>query len=491
MASIQAWRALIYVLLLGAVIHAQSTTNLHAGTPQAGRSNFSPCGTHGGLHHPMLDRLLVVVSFAWNVNKLIHLDMTLATVGAYPTHTDIVVVTNEPARLRLALSNMGHMHVLVWTQTTPPMDDVAKYMMTDANAGQPHKYPYVFPLLWLHRDVFDHFATRHNHTAYLYLEDDTKLRWRALVSWACDTAVLAPHGFSRGIYRTEIHPNTGNMVFLDQFTTINVATHPHPVVNVTSLAGGRLSGLGLGEDAAALVGNPEVAMHEGGVGEAVSSGTAVAGAGPLSDQMAAATVPGADLVASNYTGARRLLGPSTRDAHRPGFNTRTVAKHRPTSLPPPACRPHELYIQLNNPFQGMWAASRDQLATFMASPLWTKDTALTTNLRTLVGVPEEALIGEMADPEPWGYPERSNCMNLFINVPKGYLSNNVIPLTVDLKGRLGVSSLARVEHTRNGYAVDVESMFGKLAVVDLFPGGPTGEGLRASGNVYQGPAAPA
>lgn len=58
----------------------------------------------------------------------------------------------------------------------------------------------------------------HSHagySTYLYVEDDTRVPWPALVSWAHDTAVLAPLGYQRNFYRTEFHPETGALMLLD------------------------------------------------------------------------------------------------------------------------------------------------------------------------------------------------------------------------------------------------------------------------------------
>jgi hypothetical protein len=75
------------------------------------------------------------------------------------------------------------------------------------------------------------------------------------------------------------------------------------------------------------------------------------------------------------------------------------------------CQVHQQYVSPREPLQGMWMASRRQLASFMAHPYWNKESALNTTI-----------------PVPFGYPERSNGMNILINVPTGYLSNCTVPL---------------------------------------------------------------
>ena len=54
-----------------------------------------------------------------------------------------------------------------------------------------------------------------NHTAYVYIEDDTEVLWPALLSWAIDTEALEPLNFQRGFYRTEVGDD-GESKMLDQ-----------------------------------------------------------------------------------------------------------------------------------------------------------------------------------------------------------------------------------------------------------------------------------
>jgi hypothetical protein len=61
-----------------------------------------------------------------------------------------------------------------------------------------------------------------NYSTYMYIEDDTHIPWPALVSWAFDTEVLAPLGFVRGFYRTEVNPTTGDVAMLDCVKPLNL-----------------------------------------------------------------------------------------------------------------------------------------------------------------------------------------------------------------------------------------------------------------------------
>jgi hypothetical protein len=47
------------------------------------------------------------------------------------------------------------------------------------------------------------------YTSIIYMEDDTRLSWPALISWALDTEVLEPLNFTRCILRTEVDQPTG------------------------------------------------------------------------------------------------------------------------------------------------------------------------------------------------------------------------------------------------------------------------------------------
>ena len=80
---------------------------------------------------------------------------------------------------------------------------------------------------------------------------------------------------------------------------------------------------------------------------------------------------------------------------------------------PWSCAPHKWYILPEYPFQGMWAASRAQLDAFMRHPFWKEENALKANISYSLG-----------------YPERSNGMNLFINVEPGLISACAVPIVL-------------------------------------------------------------
>lgn len=49
----------------------------------------------------------------------------------------------------------------------------------------------------------------------MYVEDDTRVTWPALVSWAHDTVLLEPLGYLRNFYRTEFDAASGALNLLD------------------------------------------------------------------------------------------------------------------------------------------------------------------------------------------------------------------------------------------------------------------------------------
>lgn len=90
----------------------------------------------------------------------------------------------------------------------------------------------------------------------------------------------------------------------------------------------------------------------------------------------------------------------------------------------------------------MWIANAEQLQRFMEHPFWNKMKALNHKM-SMTG-----LVGKR-----WGYPERSNSMNIFIDVPNGAPSKCMVPFSFSSNNvSYGYfSPLGRVDHLRNGY----------------------------------------
>ena len=168
---------------------------------------------------------------------------------------------------------------------------------------------------------------RHLYTAYMYMEDDTEVPWKAMLSWADATPRLDPLGFIFGFYRTEVSA-AGEIVLMDATRCIDLATYDRVV-------------------------------HVKGLGS---------------------------------------------------------------------------FLQLPEPFNGMWLASHEQLKRFVDSAVWSKEGALS-----------EKMPAEVFD----RYPERSNWWLQLLDVPAGFLSRSVVPFIVEEKR---LNSSARVNHLRNGYA---------------------------------------
>lgn len=237
-----------------------------------------------------------------------------------------------------------------------------------------------YDLLWEHRHVVAEEFAVNNHTTFIYIEDDTLVPWTSLVSWAIDTEVLEPLNFTRSMYRTEVDED-GTLTLNDMM--INKANSLSCKINVTTDPS-----------------NPETVAT-------LNVSTSVA----FRDTM------------HKYQNAN-CLSPSR-------FHSTTTE-----------CVVHSTFLQMYNPYQGMWILTRRQLQSFMAHELWDKNKALRRgNTRR----------SNQRNWE-WGFPERSAGMNLFVNAPPGWHTNNLIPYVEDVKdGKFYLSKLARVHHIRNGY----------------------------------------
>ena len=173
------------------------------------------------------------------------------------------------------------------------------------------------------------------YTAYMYMEDDTQVPWRAMMAWARATPALATLNLTCGFYRTEVSPKTGELVMMDFMYRVNVSE-----ANT---------------------------VHIEGLGD---------------------------------------------------------------------------FLELLEPYFGMWLASHAQLREFMAHPFWDKKTALS-----------------YPHPHNGGYPEKTNWMFQYLNVPAGFKTRSVVqydPETRVLEPR------ARIVHLRNGYSMQDGIPLGKI-----------------------------
>jgi hypothetical protein len=345
----------------------------------------------------LLMHLLVTISFHWDVTKLIYLERMLDVVSSYRTRVDIVVVTDRSSAVRSVLASWGRegdaLHsIKVWQASArATVPEVGK---TGDRVERAAKYT----LLWAHRNAIETQINTfgHNYSAIFYMEDDTRLDWPAVVSWALDTEVLEPNNLIRCFYRTEVDASTGTPNMLDWSSPMKVTDE-----NVLDIAPAQT---------------------------------------PL-------TKAGKEWSTGNS---------SSQVRRRPLSNCRILKLRDGSSW---ACAPHRRYIRPAFPFQGLWAASRKQLAAFMAHPYWKESDAVHADI-----------------PYPLGYPERSNGMNLFLNTPDGQVSNCAVPILVinapsaQVRGQEAatVASLpvvAAVEHMRNGYS-SKSGVLGKISVAD-------------------------
>lgn len=69
----------------------------------------------------------------------------------------------------------------------------------------------------------------------------------------------------------------------------------------------------------------------------------------------------------------------------------------------------------------------------------------------------------------WGYPEKRNGMNLLIDLPRKYMTKNVVPVTTARRNpnKYILSPRARVEHIYNGYS-GIKSLHAKILEEDFF-----------------------
>ncbi|EWM29058.1 hypothetical protein Naga_100024g48 [Nannochloropsis gaditana] len=301
----------------------------------------------------LLEDILVVISYHWNVGKLVYLTSMLDLIQTYETKVDVLIVTNNDKALHKFLAARGYIEksnptIQLWQ--APTSNDSNKYS-----------------LLWVHRQAIEKAVERHpNYTSIFYMEDDTHLSWPTVVSWALDTEVLEPLNFTRCNYRTEVDAETGDF---------NVLDYPY-FLSITS--------------------------------ESV-------------------------LDATRNTDFLRL---QERLRKQPALD---CGKHHDKTRW--SVGVHDRFISPTYPYQGMWMATRAQLARFMAHPYWKKKIASTATLPAGMGM---------------GYPERTTVMNLLINVPEGFRSNCMVPFILSDQGdgilKPTLPSVARVEHMRNGYS---------------------------------------
>ena len=81
-------------------------------------------------------------------------------------------------------------------------------------------------IVWVHRDAINEAITHANYTAVISNEDDHRITWPALVSWAIDIEILEPLGFTYCFYRTEVSQENGSFNLLDWTHSHNLTESP-------------------------------------------------------------------------------------------------------------------------------------------------------------------------------------------------------------------------------------------------------------------------
>lgn len=200
------WRRTIYFLALPSVLVlllcVQEFIALFFELDPAGQEHHILARGQKCEVSPLLGKLLIVVSYHWDVTKLIYLAALLDTIRTYETRVHVVIVTDHERALYRTLQKWEHfdystLTLQIWQ--APSTNDTNKHA-----------------LLWAHRQAIEEQLEHHpNFTSIIYMEDDTRLSWPAVVSWALDTEVLAPLNFTRCIYRTEVDVETGGGNMLD------------------------------------------------------------------------------------------------------------------------------------------------------------------------------------------------------------------------------------------------------------------------------------
>jgi hypothetical protein len=158
------------------------------------------------------------------VAKLHYLEIMLHTALSYRSRlVDILLVTDKVEPLRKAVSSLQLPLDVSYVGGVPHKQDKSPYWLTwvhraaIAKAVKAKSYTTVLYMevrLLLFALLVKHLATVTQAMLYC-AQDDTRVTWPALVSWAIDTRLLAPWNFSLCFYRTEVDPKSGGLRLMD------------------------------------------------------------------------------------------------------------------------------------------------------------------------------------------------------------------------------------------------------------------------------------
>lgn len=155
---------------------------------------------------PLLERVLVCITFPWSVKDLVQLESTLATIATYETNVHTLVLTDDASRLDALLSDWGR------SETTEAVQMAISKRDDDLSCGPPVACT----------DIIGQHVSEGGYTSISYLEPGTRLTWTALASWALDTEVLEALNLRRCFYHTTLSPETGEKVLVDWVEPISV-----------------------------------------------------------------------------------------------------------------------------------------------------------------------------------------------------------------------------------------------------------------------------
>lgn len=156
---------------------------------------------------PLLERVLVCITFSWSVKDLVHLESTLATIATYEADIHTMILTNDTSRLDTLLTDWGRGKAA----EAVPMPELKG---GDHSCG--------LPGAWM--GIIKQRISASNYTSIIHLDPGARLTWAALASWALDTEVLEPLNLTRCFYHTTLSPETGEKVLANWVEPIRVGS---------------------------------------------------------------------------------------------------------------------------------------------------------------------------------------------------------------------------------------------------------------------------
>jgi len=152
-----------------------------------------------------LQEILILISFQWKPEKLISLEEIIEQVLRYETNVSVVIVTDEPSAMASVANTWGLSKLIrTWDASH----------LSDSHMGA---------LLWEHRNAIAQILKHESFTSVVVLEDDIRLSWPSLQSWALDTELLLPYNFRRCFFRTEFGTK-GDIRMLDWTQALEIVS---------------------------------------------------------------------------------------------------------------------------------------------------------------------------------------------------------------------------------------------------------------------------